>query len=82
MGGAQQFYGIKPDLTTLGKVIGGGMPVGAFGGKREIMEKIAPTGPAITNEVLRFLAYFCLQFRWQAAEIDLGTRDINGSPHA
>jgi glutamate-1-semialdehyde 2,1-aminomutase len=44
-GGAQARYGIRPDLTTLGKVIGGGMPVGAFGGKREIMEKIAPLGP-------------------------------------
>jgi len=44
-GGAQARYGIKPDLTTLGKVIGGGMPVGAFGGRREIMEKIAPLGP-------------------------------------
>jgi glutamate-1-semialdehyde 2,1-aminomutase len=43
--GAQGRYGIKPDLTTLGKVIGGGMPVGAFGGKREIMSHIAPTGP-------------------------------------
>jgi len=43
--GAQGLYGITPDLTTLGKVIGGGMPVGAFGGKREIMEYIAPTGP-------------------------------------
>jgi glutamate-1-semialdehyde 2,1-aminomutase len=43
--GAQGLYGITPDLTTLGKVIGGGMPVGAFGGKREIMEKIAPLGP-------------------------------------
>ncbi|MDQ5917847.1 MAG: glutamate-semialdehyde -aminomutase, partial [Pseudomonadota bacterium] len=42
---AQGYYGITPDLTTLGKVIGGGMPVGAFGGKREIMEKIAPLGP-------------------------------------
>lgn len=42
---AQGHYGITPDLTTLGKVIGGGMPVGAFGGKREIMEKIAPLGP-------------------------------------
>ena len=41
---AQGLYGITPDLTTLGKVIGGGMPVGAFGGKREIMEKIAPLG--------------------------------------
>jgi glutamate-1-semialdehyde 2,1-aminomutase len=38
-------YGITPDLTTLGKVIGGGMPVGAFGGRRDIMEKIAPLGP-------------------------------------
>ena len=43
--GAQGLYGIAPDLTTLGKVIGGGMPVGAFGGRREIMERIAPLGP-------------------------------------
>ncbi|WP_299074962.1 glutamate-1-semialdehyde 2,1-aminomutase [uncultured Paraglaciecola sp.] len=43
--GAQGYYGIEADITTLGKVIGGGMPVGAFGGKREIMEQIAPTGP-------------------------------------
>ncbi len=45
LGGVQAHYGIRPDLTTLGKVIGGGMPVGAFGGKREIMERIAPLGP-------------------------------------
>lgn len=45
LGCAQGLYGINPDLTTLGKIIGGGMPVGAFGGKREIMEKIAPLGP-------------------------------------
>ncbi|MDT8452822.1 MAG: glutamate-1-semialdehyde 2,1-aminomutase [Gammaproteobacteria bacterium] len=45
LGGAQSHYGITPDLTTLGKVIGGGMPVGAFGGKRAIMEQIAPLGP-------------------------------------
>jgi len=45
LGGAQALYNITPDLTTLGKVIGGGMPVGAFGGKRAIMEKIAPLGP-------------------------------------
>lgn len=44
-GGAQEYYGITPDLTCLGKVIGGGMPVGAFGGKRAIMDHIAPTGP-------------------------------------
>lgn len=45
LGGAQARYGIKPDLTTLGKVIGGGMPVGAVGGRRDIMQKIAPLGP-------------------------------------
>jgi len=45
LGGAQAYYDVKPDLTTLGKVIGGGLPVGAFGGKREIMEYIAPLGP-------------------------------------
>ena len=44
-GGAQELYGIVPDLTTLGKVIGGGLPVGAYGGRREIMERIAPSGP-------------------------------------
>jgi glutamate-1-semialdehyde 2,1-aminomutase len=44
-GGAQEVLGIKPDLSTFGKIIGGGLPVGAFGGKREIMEKIAPSGP-------------------------------------
>ncbi len=44
-GGAQQRYKIKPDLTCLGKVIGGGLPVGAFGGRRQIMEKVAPIGP-------------------------------------
>ncbi len=45
LGGAQEHYGVIPDLTTLGKVIGGGLPVGAFGGKKAIMEKIAPLGP-------------------------------------
>ena len=45
LGGAQAHYQVKPDLTTLGKVIGGGMPVGAFGGKKEIMDYIAPVGP-------------------------------------
>jgi glutamate-1-semialdehyde 2,1-aminomutase len=44
-GGAQALYGIRPDLTTLGKIIGGGMPVGAFGGRRDIMERLAPLGP-------------------------------------
>lgn len=45
LGGAQALYNIKPDLTTLGKVIGGGMPVGAFGGRQDIMQQIAPVGP-------------------------------------
>jgi len=44
-GGAQEYYQIKPDLTTLGKIIGGGLPVGAYGGRREIMEQVAPCGP-------------------------------------
>ena len=44
-GGAQSFYGISPDLTTLGKIIGGGMPVGAFGGRAEIMDQLSPMGP-------------------------------------
>lgn len=45
LGGAQQRFGVTPDLTTLGKIIGGGMPVGAFGGRRDVMEHLAPTGP-------------------------------------
>jgi glutamate-1-semialdehyde 2,1-aminomutase len=45
LGGAQAYYGITPDLTTLGKVIGGGMPVGAFGGRKDIMSQLAPLGP-------------------------------------
>ena len=45
LGGAQQLYKVKPDLTTLGKIIGGGMPIGAFGGRADIMEMLAPAGP-------------------------------------
>ena len=44
-GGAQALYGITPDLTVLGKIIGGGLPVGAYGGRTEIMDLIAPVGP-------------------------------------
>ena len=44
-GGAQELYSIKPDLTTLGKIIGGGLPVGAYGGRAEIMDMVAPLGP-------------------------------------
>src|SRR5213079_1450753 len=43
-GGAQEIYGVKPDLTALGKVIGGGLPVGAFGGRAEIMDQLSPDG--------------------------------------
>ena len=46
---AQGYFGVTPDMTCLGKVIGGGLPVGAFGGKREIMEKIAPAGTYLSS---------------------------------
>ncbi|MGN6741128.1 glutamate-1-semialdehyde 2,1-aminomutase [Dyella sp.] len=45
LGGAQTHYGVRPDLTTFGKIIGGGMPVGAYGGRRDLMEQVAPSGP-------------------------------------
>lgn len=45
LGGAQQLYGVTPDMTTMGKIIGGGLPVGAYGGKKEIMESVSPAGP-------------------------------------
>ncbi|MCE0493341.1 glutamate-1-semialdehyde 2,1-aminomutase [Vibrio salinus] len=67
LGGAQDYYHIKPDLTTLGKIIGGGMPVGAFGGKKEIMQYIAPTGPVYQagtlsgNPVAMAAGYACLK---------------------
>ncbi len=44
LGGAQEYYGVKPDITTLGKIIGGGMPVGAYGGRKEIMDMVSPVG--------------------------------------
>lgn len=44
LGGAQEYFGVRPDLTTLGKIVGGGMPIGAYGGRRDIMEKVAPLG--------------------------------------
>jgi len=51
-GGAQEYYKVTPDLTTLGKIIGGGLPVGAFGGKKEIMEYLSPTGPVYQSGTL------------------------------
>ena len=50
LAGAQGYYGVVPDLTCLGKIIGGGMPVGAFGGRREVMQVLAPTGPVYQGE--------------------------------
>lgn len=44
-GGAQEYFGVKPDMTTIGKIVGGGMPIAAYGGKKEIMDRVSPTGP-------------------------------------
>ena len=48
-GGAQEVLGVTPDMTTLGKIIGGGMPVGAYGGKKEIMDFVSPEGPGLPS---------------------------------
>lgn len=67
LGGAQAYYDVKPDLTCLGKIIGGGMPVGAFGGRREVMAALAPTGPVYQagtlsgNPVAIAAGYACLR---------------------
>ncbi|WP_074012988.1 glutamate-1-semialdehyde 2,1-aminomutase [Candidatus Sodalis sp. SoCistrobi] len=67
LGGAQAYYEVKPDLTCLGKIIGGGMPVGAFGGRREVMAALAPTGPVYQagtlsgNPVAMAAGYACLR---------------------
>ncbi|MGL4270290.1 MAG: aminotransferase class III-fold pyridoxal phosphate-dependent enzyme, partial [Plesiomonas sp.] len=64
--GAQAHYGVTPDLTCLGKIIGGGMPVGAFGGRRDVMAHIAPTGPVYQagtlsgNPIAMAAGYACL----------------------
>ena len=66
LGGAQAYYGVTPDLTCLGKIIGGGMPVGAFGGRRDVMEALAPTGPVYQagtlsgNPIAMAAGYACL----------------------
>lgn len=67
LGGAQSYYQVTPDLTCLGKIIGGGMPVGAFGGRKEIMDKLAPEGPIYQagtlsgNPVAMAAGYACLK---------------------
>ena len=66
LSGAQSHYGVVPDLTCLGKIIGGGMPVGAFGGRRDVMDALAPTGPVYQagtlsgNPVAMAAGYACL----------------------
>ncbi|MNC36240.1 Glutamate-1-semialdehyde 2,1-aminomutase [compost metagenome] len=66
LAGAQSYYDVEPDLTCLGKIIGGGMPVGAFGGRREIMDALAPTGPVYQagtlsgNPIAMAAGYACL----------------------
>lgn len=66
LGGAQAYYSIKPDITTLGKIIGGGMPVGAFGGRRDVMEYLSPVGPVYQagtlsgNPIAMAAGYACL----------------------
>lgn len=66
LGGAQEYYDVTPDLTCLGKIIGGGMPVGAFGGRQDIMEYLAPTGPVYQagtlsgNPIAMAAGYACL----------------------
>lgn len=66
LAGAQDYYGVEPDLTCLGKIIGGGMPVGAFGGRRDIMEALAPIGPVYQagtlsgNPIAMAAGYACL----------------------
>jgi len=66
LAGAQDYYGVEPDLTCLGKIIGGGMPVGAFGGRREIMEALSPVGPVYQagtlsgNPIAMAAGYACL----------------------
>jgi glutamate-1-semialdehyde 2,1-aminomutase len=52
LGGAQALYNVKPDITCLGKIIGGGMPVGAFGGRKDIMQQLAPLGPVYQADTL------------------------------
>ena len=88
LGGAQELYGVTPDLTTMGKIIGGGFPVGAFGGKSEIMEALAPIGPVyqagtLSGNPVAMVAGFALLQKLEEpgvyAELDrLGARLAGG----
>lgn len=83
LGGAQAYYDVKPDLTTLGKIVGGGMPVGAFGGRREVMEYLAPTGPVYQagtlagNPVAMAAGHACLSELRQPGNHDYLTHVTN-----
>ncbi|OOE76445.1 glutamate-1-semialdehyde 2,1-aminomutase [Salinivibrio sp. ML290] len=83
LGGAQTYYDVKPDLTTLGKIVGGGMPVGAFGGRREVMEYLAPTGPVYQagtlagNPVAMAAGHACLSELRQPGNHDYLTHVTN-----
>ena len=97
LGGAQAYYGVQPDLTTLGKIIGGGMPVGALGGRRDIMEYLVPVGPVYQagtlsgNPVAMAAGYACLseiskpgyEQQWAHATEQLvaGMRDLAQKHH-
>lgn len=70
-GGAQALYGIRPDLTTLGKIVGGGLPLGAFGGRRDIMRQVAPLGPVYQSQE-RFPAT-----RWRLPPVSPRWRSCN-----
>jgi len=70
--GAQEYFDITPDLTTIGKIIGGGLPVGAYGGRREIMKMVAPAGPVyqagtLSGNPLAMTAGICTRHRLQQA---------------
>lgn len=81
-GGAQEIYGVKPDLTTLGKIIGGGLPVGAYGGKSEIMDHVSPSGPVYQagtlsgNPIAMSAGLAMLNFLNEHSEIYTGLEEI------
>ena len=92
LGGAQEFYNVKPDLTTLGKIVGGGLPVGVFGGKREIMEHLVPLGsvyqagtlsgnPVVASAGIAVLKYLiqknpCNELNKKTCELTSGLGDV------
>lgn len=84
-GGAQELYGVTPDITTLGKIIGGGLPVGAYGGKREIMDFVSPIGPVYQagtlsgNPVAMAAGYAMLHYLHNHPEVYTQLEETTGS---